>query len=126
MTRAAKIGAAIAVLAVLIGIAVRIYNPLWRSATAIEAGLRSAAPEGTSIDSVRSLITQSGWRVEHEWSWSTPTSPADLGVTGDRILFVSMGGYQGIPWHADVDSFWGFDRAGNLMDIHVRKSYDAP
>ena len=126
MTRRAKIVLALSATSVAAGAAIVVYNPLWRSEASIEAGLRKHVPSGTLIDSVRVFITQNGWRLDHQWAGSPPSRRADdyPGVDGENVLFVYMGGYQGLPWHADVESFWGFDAAGRLSDIHVRKTYD--
>ena len=127
MTRRAKIVLALSATSVSAGAAIVFYNPLWRSEASIEAGLRKHVPSGTLIDSVRVFITHKRWRLDHEWAGSPPSGGARNdypGVNGEKVLFVYMGGYQGLPWHADVESFWGFDAAGRLTDIHVRKTYD--
>jgi hypothetical protein len=103
-------------------------NPLHWPEGSIKNWLLWKAPLGSSISDVKALITHQGWRLENDWQGTnSPTSPTDYPyVTGTHILVAYLGHYQGIPWRADVDAFWGFDDQGRLIDLYVRKDYDAP
>ena len=44
---------------------------------------------------------------------------------GNNYMRVYLGHYQGIPWRCDVDGAWIFDTNEKLINIDVRKEYDA-
>jgi len=75
---------------------------------------------------VKSLIAKQRWKLNYEWHGvnvdATPRSYPY--VRGGHIIGAYFGHYQGLPWRADVDAFWGFDDTGRLIDFHVRKDYD--
>jgi hypothetical protein len=127
MTRRRKIwttGIATAILLLVVGCA---STPLRRSEGNIQNWVLQKAPLGSSVADVKAVIKSQGWRLDFEGEGTnSPTSPKDYPyVRGKHIIWAYFGSYQGIPWHADVDAFWGFDDAGKLIDFHVRKDYNA-
>ena len=102
-------------------------SPLRWSEGHIQNWVLRKAPLGSSVADVKALINRQGWRLDFEWQGTnSPASPRDYPyVRGGHIIGAYFGHYQGIPWRADVDAFWGFDESGKLIDFHVRKGYDA-
>jgi hypothetical protein len=43
------------------------------------------------------------------------------GVKGEYFIQADLGSYQGIPFRVGVDAHWGFDSAGRLLDLRIRK-----
>ena len=117
----------LAAVAVLLG-AVVLMNPLHRSEARIQQWVLSKAPLGSSVADVKALIAEQGWKSDYEWRGTNlDANPKNFPyVRGDHIIGAYFGHYQGIPWRADVDAFWGFDDEERLIDFHVRKSYDTP
>jgi hypothetical protein len=106
--------------------AVFLLNPLRWSEGHIHNWVLRQAPFGSSVSDVRALIERQGWKSDYDWQGTNShASPNDYPyVRGVRIIGAYFGHYQGIPWRADVDAFWGFDENGKLIDLHVRKDYD--
>ena len=71
---------------------------------------------------VKAVIARNRWELKFDWKGTNNTLTE---IRGTRIIFAYLGGYQGLPWHADVDAYWGFDENGKLIDLNVRKHYDA-
>jgi len=119
--KAAIIASAVAVLGAFL------LSPLRWPPEVIQAWVLRKAPLGSSVAEVKALISRQRWRLDFEWQGTnSPVRPADYPyVRGARIVGAYFGHYQGIPWRADVDAFWGFDDTGKLIDFHVRKDYDA-
>jgi len=112
--------------AVLFG-AVVLASPLRRSEAYIQQWVLQKAPLGSTVADVRALIEKQGWKLNYEWrGQNLDASPRNYPyVRGGHIVGAYFGHYQGIPWRADVDAFWGFDDEEKLIDFHIRKSYDS-
>ena len=104
-----------------------LLGPLHRSDEHIQSWVLHKAPPGSSVGDVRALIQRQRWKLDFEWKGTnSPATPREYPyVRGSRIIGACLGGYEGIPWHADVDAFWGFDDGGRLIDFRVRKDYDS-
>jgi hypothetical protein len=111
--------------AVLLGV-VAWTNPLHWSEARIQQWALRKAPLGSSVADVKTLIEKQGWKLKYEWRGANlDASPREYPyVRGGHIIGAYFGHYQGVPWRADVDAFWGFDDEERLIDFHVRKSYD--
>jgi len=46
------------------------------------------------------------------------------GVKGEYVIHADLGNYQGVPFRVGIDAFWGFDAAGRLVDLRVRKVHE--
>jgi len=78
------------------------------------------------VADVKTLIEEQGWELNYEWRGeNSDANPRSYPyVRGGHIIGAYFGHYQGFPWRADVDAFWGFDDEERLIDFHVRKDYD--
>jgi hypothetical protein len=108
--------------------AILFFSPLRWPTGSIKNWLLGKAPLGSSVSEVKAVIAQQGWRLDLDWQGTNSlTSARDYPyVKGTHIINAYLGHYQGIPFRADIDAFWGFDDQGKLIDLHVRKDYDAP
>ena len=104
-----------------------VTSPLRRSEADVRNWALRKAPLGSSVAEVKALIDRQRWRLDFEWrGTNSHATPRDYPyVRGGHIIGAYFGHYQGIPWRADVDAFWGFDDDGRLIDFYVRKCYDA-
>jgi hypothetical protein len=111
--------------AVLLGV-VAWTNPLLRSEAHIQQWVLRKAPLGSSVADVKALIEREGWKLNYVWRGTNlDANPRNYPyVRGGHIIGAYFGHYQGFPWRADVDAFWGFDENERLIDFHVRKGYD--
>jgi len=101
-------------------------NPLLRSEAHIQQWVLGKAPLGSSVADVKTLIEEQGWKLKYEWRGTNlDANPRNYPyVRGGHIIGAYFGHYQGFPWRADVDAFWGFDDEERLIDFHVRKDFD--
>ena len=112
-----------AILAIALILVVACTNlPLRRPRSDIQNWVLEKTPLGSSVEDVRSVIAGNRWKVNLDWKGTNNTLTE---VQGTQIIGAYLGGYQGLPWHADVDAYWGFDDDGKLIDLNVRKYYDA-
>jgi hypothetical protein len=84
-------------------------------------------PLGSSVKNVETFIASQGWKQKYNWQ-GTPSDISEHyfpGVKGGHIIGADLGRFRGFPWGGYVDAFWGFDSRGKLIDLHVRKGYDA-
>jgi hypothetical protein len=104
------------------------FSPLRWPTDSIKNWLLGKASLGSSVSEVKTIIAQQGWRSDLDWQGTNSlASPRDYPyVKGTHIINAYLGHYQGIPFRADIDAFWGFDDQGKLIDLYVRKDYDAP
>jgi hypothetical protein len=128
--RAVKARWAIAIVAIICaGIVVRdaLIHPLWMPASGVRAWLLRRAPLGSSPEQVDALIAAHRWSRHYDWHGTPSHSSEEFypAVKGSRIIGAQLGGYQGIPFRADLDAYWGFDESGHLIDLNVRKMVDA-
>lgn len=112
--------------AVLLAVGGGLLSPLRWSQDHIQSWVLRKAPLGSTVAEVQALIKHQGWTLNYEWRGPiAPAAPKDYPyVRGAHIIGAYFGPYQGLPWRADVDAFWGFDGTGALIDFHVRKDYD--
>jgi hypothetical protein len=102
--------------------------PLRRPKSDIQNWVLDKAPLGSSIAEVKSVIARNRWKINLDWKGTNSKASTNSYpyVQGTQILAAYLGGYQGLPWRADVDAFWGFDEDGKLIEFCVRKYYDGP
>lgn len=115
----------LAAVAVFLGVLVW-TDPIRWSEAHIQQWVLRKAPLGSSVAEVKALIEKQGWKSDYEWRGTNlDANPRSFPyVRGGHIIGAYLGHYQGLPWRADVDAFWGFDDEGKLIDFHVRKDYD--
>jgi hypothetical protein len=113
-----------------------LFSPIRHPENQIQSWVLRKAPLGSSVAEVKALIERQGWKLEFDWqgaqkfdypwqSTNLPPAPREYPyVSGCHVIGADLGGYQGIPFRADVDAFWGFDDKGRLIDFHVRKNYE--
>jgi len=98
-----------------------------RSEQSIRKRLLQDTPRGTTYEAVLNYVKKQGWPVTEQpggyeakrFGNALPT------VVGRRAIKAYLGGYQGLPWRKDVESFWAFDEHDKLIDIFVEKEADA-
>jgi hypothetical protein len=84
-------------------------------------------PLGSSPADVEAFMIRQGWKVNYHWQ-GIPTKMSETfypGVKGSKIVGAYVGHYQGVPWRIDIDTYWGFDNQGRLIDLRFRKGADA-
>lgn len=109
-------------------------NPLWRSQRDLRVWVLKQAPLGSTIDQVKTLIRKRRWTVVGEWQ-GRPSNVSSAvpypkvkdypAVKGEHFIHADLGSYQGIPFRVGVDAHWGFDSAGRLVDLRIRKVPEA-
>ena len=102
-------------------------HPLWMPASGLRSWILRRAPLGSSSEQVDAFIAAHHWSRHYDWHGTpSPTSEKPYpAVKGTRVIGAYLGGYQGIPFRADLDAYWGFDESGHLIDLNVRKMVDA-
>jgi hypothetical protein len=122
----------VAIVVVLAFVGMRIFpaNLLWKSQNDLKAWMLNQVPLGSSVGQVNALIKSQGWKLLAEWHGNPGKVSSDTayprikdypGVKGEYFIHADLGNYQGIPFRVDVDAFWGFDAAGQLVDLRIRK-----
>lgn len=113
--------------ALIVTLIIMLNNPLRKSQIAIHDMILSELPLGTSIEDVKSYITNKDWKLDYEWEGvlSKESEEHYPGVKGSHILGAYLGKYWGPPFRTDVDAYWGFNSSGELIDLRVRKTTDA-
>ena len=120
----------IVVVVALIGMRVFPSNPLWKSQNDLKAWILKQAPLGSSIGDVKALMKRQAWKLLAEWHGNPGKVSSDTaypsikdypGIKGEYFIHADLGNYQGIPFRVGVDAFWGFDAAGRLVDLRIRK-----
>jgi hypothetical protein len=116
-------GLVIVIIAAGLGIKMLSTNPLRQSEDNIRMQILATVPLGSSVREVDSYIEAQGWKSSYNWE-GTPTHLTETfypGVKGQHIIGADLGHYRGILGRVDLDAYWGFDAAGKLIDLHVRK-----
>ena len=130
--RTAWLALSIAIVA-LVGMRIIAITPLWRSQIALKARILKEAPLGSSVGEVHALIKSRGWELLAEWHGNPGKVSSDTlypsikdypGVKGEYVIHADLGNYQGVPFRVGIDAFWGFDAAGRLVDLRVRKVHE--
>ena len=100
----------LAAVVVILCIAV-LTSPLRWSEAHIQQWVLRKAPLGSSVADVRALIEKQDWKLDYEWRGTNlDANPRNYPyVRGGHIIGAYFGHYQGLPWRADIDAFWGFD-----------------
>jgi hypothetical protein len=97
--------------------------PLWRGEQDIEQWIVRRVPLGTDASFVRQFIAGRGWKIESEWQQQQPQ--AGYGThKGTHVIHAYLGAYR-VVFRTDLDAFFGFDKRGRLVDVHVRKMVDS-
>jgi hypothetical protein len=102
-------------------------NPLRESEDNIRLRILGKVPAGSSVQDVKNFIAAQGWKLSYNWE-GTPTKLSETfypGVKGQHVIGADLGHYLGIFGRVDLDAYWGFDAAGRLIDVHVRKGVNA-
>jgi hypothetical protein len=100
-----------------------LWSPLWLSDAALQSWVEHVVPIGTDIARARGLIRSSGWALKGEWEQSEPS--IDFGTRkGSHVIYAYLG-HRRLVFREDVDAFFGFDRSGRLVEIHIRRMTDA-
>ena len=120
---------ALAMIALGIALVLRLVylHPLWMSAESIRGWMLTQVPLGASMEQTERFISERGWNRHYSWH-GVPSEISEKvfpGVSGSRIIGAVLGNYQGIPFHIDLDAYWGFDASGRLVALRVRKMRDA-
>jgi hypothetical protein len=92
-----------------------------------ERHVLAETPLGSHISEVRKLIATRQWEVVYdseEVGFLDQRDPANLSRVGSVSIRATVGSYHGIPFKTTVTVFWGFDRAGKLIDVWVWKTRD--
>ena len=124
MSRRLKILFAVVAAAVVVA-TVAIPRSLRMPAPFIEASLLKTAPLGSTSDEVLRRLQAKGFHPT-----LTPTGfykqkiPSKPEVVGTSSIRVELGEYR-TPFVTSVTAFWGFDKAGKLIDVWVWKTVDA-
>lgn len=98
--------------------------PLHWPADAIHWWLLNNVPKGSEMNQLEAVAKTKGWKIMGTWEGYRPHSDWG-GIDGHRVAQVYLGNYR-IFLRVDLDSFWAFDEHGHLVDVHIRKSIDAP
>jgi hypothetical protein len=103
-----------------------VISPLRKSECEIRQSLLRENPIGTHIDQVQHWLTAERRLNVRRLNGGYFTDQGQ--VVGVTALATQLGEYWEIPvpFGTSVEAFWGFDRAGLLVDLWVRKSTDAP
>lgn len=100
-----------------------VWTPLRLGDAALQRWVEYRVPMRTDIVRARELIRASGWDLRGEWAQSEPS--IDYGTRkGSRVIYVYLGHYHSV-FRVDVDAFFGFDRSGELVEVHIRRMVDA-
>ena len=104
-----------------------LVNPLHWTEPMIHGWILRQAPLGSAPEVVYAVAEERGWQIRSDREGpSTERGRTHYpGVDGTRVLHVYLGGYRGLPFWADVDCFFGFTATEGLVDLRVRKMYDA-
>jgi hypothetical protein len=126
MRTAKLLGLASAAICAGIGIRAAWLYPLWESEDGVREWILRQTPLGSSSNEVRTFIAKRGWKSKYDWMGTpSPVSEKQFpAVKGSHIIGADLGGYQGLPFHVDLDAYWGFDASGRLIDLRVRKMAD--
>ncbi|BBA31989.1 hypothetical protein sS8_0019 [Methylocaldum marinum] len=125
MKRWQKLSLSISVLGTLAISIVVLSNPLRRSDDAVQSWLLSRVPVGSEIDLLMSAAQENDWRVNGVWEGNRPESHTDWGgIDGATVVWIYLGGYRNV-FRTDLDSFWAFDEAGQLVAVKTRRMTDA-
>ena len=96
------------------------------SESEIRDWLLGLVPIGSTYSEVQELIEKTNWEFRAARTQDPVNDILTYPVDGVHIVHVYLGGYQGVPWHVDVDCIWGFDEEKKLLDLLVRRMEDAP
>jgi hypothetical protein len=115
----------------LIGTYVVSIGPLRKSQNDLKAWILKEVPLGSSVGQVKALIKRRGWKLLAEWHGNPSKVSSESasfndypGVKGEYFIQADLGSYQGIPFRVGVDAHWGFDAAGRLVDLRIRKGHE--
>ena len=104
----------------MMGVAMPIINPLYRSEEKIREYVLEITPIGTSMNEVLAVIEkQEKWdyyRVNHEMGYRSDSS-SEYTIVGEKYITVRLG----MTWWFvyDVYAYLGFDSAGKLIDARI-------
>jgi len=100
--------------------------PLRGSEASIRRQFLEKYPIGTGIVDYRKAEELSGLNILNEWDRPSdgPIAPGRDSLRGRRVIMVSLGHYQGLPFRVDVVAYVGFTDA-RLVDCVIDKQYDA-
>lgn len=115
----------------------RILNPAKRPPEKLREYILRLTPIGTSIEDAIKVVESredlTHMRVDFERGFSplTTTRPnieinPGIHVIGEMAVVANMGTYRSLDslfflHRVDVNVFWGFDKDGNLIDVHILK-----
>src|SRR5258708_38420469 len=108
----------------LVAFAWWVWSPLRLGDAALQHWVENRVPLGTDIAQARDRIRSAGWKLEGEWA--QPEPQIDYGTRkGSRVIYAYLGHYYSV-FRGDVDGFFGVDRSGRLVEVHIRRMVDAP
>jgi hypothetical protein len=111
------------VVIIAIGVWFFSHSLLW-SAANIRALLLRQTPLGTRSTDVRAFADKHGWLVRN-YVWSTGFLKLESSKPNQVIGVTSIEGNLGDFLNMNVTAYWKFDSSNRLIDIWVRKTYDA-
>ena len=112
--------------AVIISISVWFFSHSYlRSEASIRASLLKLTPIGTNATEVRLFVKKQGWLVPN-YIGNTGFLKQVSGLPSEVVGVTSIQGNLDDFLNRNVTAYWGFDSSGNLIDIWVWKTYDAP
>lgn len=98
---------------------------LIRPANSIRAGLLAETPIGSSVANVQAYLTRHGLSGSHSSAGYLNQNRRPPEIVGSSSIRANLGDYW-LPFVTNVTASWGFDDSGNLVDIWVWKTTDAP
>ena len=98
-------------------------NPLRKSDRAVHRYLLENVPVGSTLETLKAVAAQKGWRINSTWDGYTEHSDWG-GIDGHTVAWVYLGGYRNF-FQTDLDSFWAFDEDGKLVDVVTRRMTDS-
>jgi hypothetical protein len=98
-------------------------NPLRKPDGEVHRYLLENVPVGSSLDTLKAVAAQKGWRINGTWDGYTEHSDWG-GIDGHTVAWVYLGGYRNF-FRTDLDSFWAFDESGKLLDVVTRRMTDS-
>jgi hypothetical protein len=98
-------------------------NPLRKSDRAVHRYLLESVPVGSTLETLRAVAAQKGWRINGTWEGHAAHSDWG-GIDGQTVAWVYLGGYRNF-FQTDLDSFWAFDESGKLVDVVTRRMTDS-
>lgn len=98
-------------------------NPLRWSHENLREWLLEKVPLGSSVAHLKSAVDKEGWRVMSIWEHGD--TPPHIGVQGDTVVRVDLGGYRGLLFRVEMDSYWVFDESDRLLDVQTKREADS-